>query len=53
MDSEELAVPLDLENFNENGVGADWRRLDSKALAAPVDSENINETTSKAYAWIP
>jgi hypothetical protein len=38
VDSEELATTLDLENFNENGVSADWKF--------------ITETISKGDAWI-
>jgi hypothetical protein len=38
VDSEELATPLNSENVNENGIGADW--------------EIINEPTSKGDAWI-
>jgi hypothetical protein len=33
-----LAAPVNLENVNKNGVGAEW--------------EIVNETTSKGDAWI-
>ena len=38
MDSEALAGPVDSDNVNENGVGA--------------DSEMVNETPSTGDAWI-